>query len=86
MSYVFSSGTYNTSELVLKWEPKDPVIINKDLHLTEYKLIKTWENSSVVSYENSDFEEDEVEEVEEEEEREDLTNSFAHYGKFCMFL
>ncbi|EEB15269.1 Acetylcholine receptor protein subunit delta precursor, putative [Pediculus humanus corporis] len=59
---VLESWTYNTSELVLKWEPKDPVIINKDLHLTEYKLIKTWENSSVVSYENSDFEEDEVEE------------------------
>jgi len=38
------------SELVLNWEPTQPVIVNENLHLTEYSLIRTWPNSSLVTY------------------------------------
>lgn len=59
-------GTYNMTELILAWEPKEPVIINEHLHLTEYSLIKTWPNSTQVTYARES----------------ELNDSKAHYGKF----
>lgn len=31
-------GTYNASQLVLKWEEPDPVKVASPLHLTEFSL------------------------------------------------
>jgi hypothetical protein len=44
------SGTHNSSELILFWESDSPVTVNKDLHLTEYRLINVWSNFSVANY------------------------------------
>ncbi|KAK6639337.1 hypothetical protein RUM43_007609 [Polyplax serrata] len=67
---VLESWTYNTSELLLQWESKDPVVVNEHLHLTEYSLIKTWANSSFVSYTSSD-------------ETADFSATKPQYGKFA---
>lgn len=58
------------TELLLLWEETEPVIVNEHLHLTEYSLIRTWPNSSFVSYEGP------------EEAAEDAFGSKSHYGKF----
>ncbi|KAJ9585824.1 hypothetical protein L9F63_020526 [Diploptera punctata] len=47
---VLESWTYNTSDMMLAWEGDSPVTVNKDLHLTEYKLVNTWSNFSVANY------------------------------------
>ena len=44
------AGTHNTSDLMLAWEHESPVTVNKDLHLTEYRLVNTWSNFSVTNY------------------------------------
>ncbi|KAL0269984.1 UNVERIFIED_CONTAM: hypothetical protein PYX00_007546 [Menopon gallinae] len=68
---VLESWTYNMTELLLLWEETEPVIVNEHLHLTEYSLIRTWPNSSFVSYEGP------------EEAAEDAFGSKSHYGKFA---
>ncbi|XP_067005497.2 pH-sensitive chloride channel 2 [Anabrus simplex] len=47
---VLESWTYNTSELILTWEPDSPVILNPALHLTEYTLMDMWTNESDSTY------------------------------------
>jgi hypothetical protein len=44
------SGTYNSSELDLFWEYDSPVTVNRDLHLTEYRLVNVRSNFSVANY------------------------------------
>ena len=44
------SGTHNSSELNLFWESESPVTVNKDLHLTEYRLVNLWSNFTVANY------------------------------------
>lgn len=44
------SGTHNSSELKLFWESESPVTVNKDLHLTEYRLVNLWSNFTVANY------------------------------------
>ncbi|XP_069700272.1 pH-sensitive chloride channel 2-like [Periplaneta americana] len=44
---VLESWTHNTSELKLSWELDSPVTVNKDLHLTEYRLVNLRSNFSV---------------------------------------
>lgn len=63
---VLESWTYNVSELILAWEPKEPVIVNEHLHLTEYSLIKTWPNATEVTYARAS----------------EMNDTMAQYGKF----
>jgi hypothetical protein len=44
------AGTHNSSELNLFWESDSPVTVNKDLHLTEYRLVNLLSNFSVANY------------------------------------
>jgi hypothetical protein len=43
-------GTHNSTELELFWEPVDPVTVNRDLHLTEYRLVNLHSNFTVANY------------------------------------
>lgn len=43
-------GTHNSSELNLFWESDSPVTVNRDLHLTEYRLVNLWSNFTVANY------------------------------------
>ncbi|KDR18837.1 glycine receptor subunit alpha-1-like isoform X1 [Zootermopsis nevadensis] len=67
---VLESWTHNSSELILFWEPDSPVTVNKDLHLTEYRLVNMWSNFSVANYSLTS----------------DVSSTFGlhsrHYGKF----
>jgi hypothetical protein len=44
------AGTHNSSQLTLFWESDSPVTVNKDLHLTEYRLVNLWSNFTVANY------------------------------------
>lgn len=44
------AGTHNSSDLNLFWESDSPVTVNRDLHLTEYRLVNMWSNFSVANY------------------------------------
>lgn len=68
---MLDTGTYNMSELILNWEQNEPVIVNEHLHLTEYSLVKTWPNSSSVSY------------ARPEEVGNSSVDTKSTYGKFC---
>ncbi|XP_012283682.1 glycine receptor subunit alpha-2 [Orussus abietinus] len=46
---VFESWTNNVNDMELDWD-EDPIVLAEELHLTEYKLVGTWVNKSVVSY------------------------------------
>lgn len=46
---------YNTSELELHWEPKSPVTIAPELHLTEYVLVNKSVNATTVNADLSDL-------------------------------
>lgn len=41
-------GTYNASNLILKWEPENPVAIAPNLHLTEFVLDEMWTDNTIV--------------------------------------
>lgn len=43
----FFVGTYNTSDLMLEWEEEEPVLVAKQLHLTEYTLLRHKTESSI---------------------------------------
>ncbi|XP_054257122.1 pH-sensitive chloride channel 2 [Macrosteles quadrilineatus] len=47
---VLESWTYNTSQLELHWETDSPVMVNKDLQLTEYALLRVSPNKSEAQY------------------------------------
>ncbi|GFG35414.1 hypothetical protein Cfor_10139 [Coptotermes formosanus] len=47
---VLESWTHNSSQLTLFWESDSPVTVNKDLHLTEYRLVNLWSNFTVANY------------------------------------
>lgn len=50
----YNLGMYNTSSMVLLWEPKSPVTRSMKLHLTEYVLLKVFTNETVVeAYEDN---------------------------------
>ena len=49
---------YNTTEMVLKWEEDNPLMLDPDLQLTEYSLTNFWTNESEGGY---SFEQDMVE-------------------------
>lgn len=49
------SGMYNTSELELHWEPKSPITLAPELHLTEYVLLDHWTNETVINADLSDL-------------------------------
>ena len=46
---------YNESDLVLHWEPKSPVTLAPELHLTEYVLLDFWSNETVINANLSDL-------------------------------
>lgn len=41
---------YNTTQLVLSWEKRSPVVVNSHLQMTEYNLVAMWTNVSDVVY------------------------------------
>ncbi|XP_026468894.1 glycine receptor subunit alpha-3-like, partial [Ctenocephalides felis] len=48
-------GKYNTSELLLTWEPTAQVTLAPELHLTEYVLTDMWVNETVVKADLDDL-------------------------------
>ncbi|KAL7294395.1 hypothetical protein TKK_0012400 [Trichogramma kaykai] len=46
---VFESWTYNLKDMVLEWD-EVPIILADELHLTEYKLMGQWVNTTNVTY------------------------------------
>lgn len=42
-------GTNNVQEMKLEWD-EAPIVLADELHLTEYRLVEKWVNSSEVSY------------------------------------
>ena len=52
---VLESWMYNTSELVLHWESKSPIAFDQEMHLTEYQLIKYWNNETVINADMNDL-------------------------------
>lgn len=46
---------YNASELVLHWEPRSPITVAPELHLTEYVLVRKWTNESIINADLSDL-------------------------------
>ncbi|XP_026274381.1 pH-sensitive chloride channel 2 isoform X1 [Frankliniella occidentalis] len=57
---VFESWMYNTTEMKLKWEENNPVILDNKLRLTEYCLQSHSHNESQGSYEFADMDIDEM--------------------------
>ncbi|XP_014206145.1 glycine receptor subunit alpha-2-like isoform X1 [Copidosoma floridanum] len=49
---VFESWIHNVEDMVLDWDD-EPIVLAKELHLTEYKLVEKWVNKSDVSYTTS---------------------------------
>ncbi|XP_015428712.1 PREDICTED: glycine receptor subunit alpha-2-like [Dufourea novaeangliae] len=49
---IFESWTYNVHDMVLLWD-QEPIILADELHLTEYKLVDKWVNTSEVFYTTS---------------------------------
>lgn len=47
------TGTHNVHDMVLYWD-QEPIILADELHLTEYKLIDKWVNTSEVFYATSE--------------------------------
>lgn len=46
------TGTHNVHDMVLYWD-QEPIILANELHLTEYKLVEKWVNTSEVFYTTS---------------------------------
>lgn len=46
------TGTHNVLDMVLYWD-QEPIILADELHLTEYKLVEKWVNSSEIFYTTS---------------------------------
>lgn len=46
---------FNTSELELHWEPKSPVTLAPELHLTEYVLLNMWTNETIINADLKDL-------------------------------
>ncbi|XP_076764753.1 LOW QUALITY PROTEIN: pH-sensitive chloride channel 2-like [Xylocopa sonorina] len=49
---IFESWTHNVLDMVLYWD-QQPIILADELHLTEYKLMDKWVNTSEVFYTTS---------------------------------
>ncbi|XP_006563760.1 glycine receptor subunit alpha-2 isoform X3 [Apis mellifera] len=49
---IFESWTHNVLDMVLYWD-QEPIILADELHLTEYKLVEKWVNSSEIFYTTS---------------------------------
>jgi hypothetical protein len=43
-------GTYDSEELELFWEPDDPITVNRDLQLSEYRLVNLHSNFTIANY------------------------------------
>lgn len=52
---VIESWMYNGSEVKLHWEPKSPVTMGPDQHLTEYVLMNTFTNETMINADLSDL-------------------------------
>lgn len=50
LTLILSPGMYNTTQLVLSWEKRSPVVVNSHLQMTEYNLVAMWTNVSDVVY------------------------------------
>ncbi|GBP08394.1 Glycine receptor subunit alpha-3 [Eumeta japonica] len=46
---------YNTSELLLHWEKKEPIAFNPKMHLTEYALQTVWTNETIINADMEDL-------------------------------
>lgn len=46
---------YNASEVRLRWEPKSPVAMGPDQHLTEYVLTNFFTNESMINADMRDL-------------------------------
>lgn len=52
---VLESWMYNGSQVKLHWEPKSPITLGPDQHLTEYVLMKTFTNETMINADLSDL-------------------------------
>lgn len=52
---VLESWMYNSSELLLHWEPKEPVAFDPKMHLTEYALQNVWKNETIINADLDDL-------------------------------
>jgi len=39
---------YNTSDLILEWEPHTPISFDPEMRLTEYNMAQFWHNTTIV--------------------------------------
>lgn len=46
---------YNGSDVSLHWEPKSPVTMGPDQHLTEYVLLNTFTNETMINADLNDL-------------------------------
>lgn len=47
---ILESWAYNSTDLILDWEANSPVVVNNQLHMTEYNLVAVKTNSSFAVY------------------------------------
>ncbi|EDX10856.1 pH-sensitive chloride channel 2 [Drosophila simulans] len=47
-STVLESWMYNTSDLILEWEPHTPISFDPEMRLTEYNMAQFWHNTTIV--------------------------------------
>ena len=52
---VLESWMYNGSQVKLHWEPKSPITLGPDQHLTEYVLMNTFTNETMINADLSDL-------------------------------
>ncbi|KAM7349000.1 pH-sensitive chloride channel 2-like [Cochliomyia hominivorax] len=52
---VLESWMYNSSELLLHWEEKEPVTFDPKMHLTEYALQNVFKNESIINADLDDL-------------------------------
>lgn len=52
---VLESWMYNGSDVSLHWEPKSPVTMGPDQHLTEYVLLNTFTNETMINADLNDL-------------------------------
>ncbi|KAG8042167.1 hypothetical protein G9C98_000158 [Cotesia typhae] len=46
---IFESWTHSAQDMKLDWD-ESPIVLSKELHLTEYRLVEKWVNETEVSY------------------------------------
>lgn len=52
---VLESWMYNGSNVRLHWEPKSPVTMGPDQHITEYVLVRTFVNETMINADLNDL-------------------------------